>query len=96
MSNPDRRGSALFILNALSIDLMHLNQAIINGDIVSPRKAKPVADRLLEAARQDLLGIGAVDLSLDHYAAPGGFIGIMYFFKLDDEPHTGKLVPVAR
>jgi hypothetical protein len=76
-------------------ELYHLNSRIECGDIVSAKAAiasgrmKKLLHHYHEALHED----GATKVSLQAYAAAGGWVGITYSYELDGFEVAGSQVP---
>jgi hypothetical protein len=71
---------------ALLSELYHINSRIECGDIVSAKAAikSKRMEKLLRHYHEALSEDGAVAISLDVYAAAGGWVGITYSYQLSD------------
>jgi hypothetical protein len=80
---------------ALLSEIYHLNSRIECGDICSAKSAiasgrmKKLLHHYHEALHED----GAVKVSLQAYAAAGGWVGITYSYELDGFEVAGSQVP---
>jgi len=80
---------------ALLSEIYEINERIMTGDICSAKTAiqsdrmKKLLHHYHEALHED----GAVKVSLQAYAAAGGWVGITYSFELDGFEVAGSQVP---
>jgi hypothetical protein len=79
----------------LLTEIYEVNERIMTGDIVSAKAAiastnvKKILTHYHEALHED----GAVKVSLQAYAAAGGWVGIQYSYDLDGFEVAGSQVP---
>jgi len=79
----------------LLIEIYEVNERIMTGDICSAKtainsgKMKKLLHHYHEALHED----GAVKVSLQAYAAAGGWVGITYSYELDGFEVAGSQVP---
>jgi hypothetical protein len=79
----------------LLLEIYEVNERIMTGDIVSAKAAiastnvKKILTHYHEALHED----GAVKVSLQAYAAAGGWVGIQYSYELDGFEVAGSQVP---
>lgn len=76
-------------------ELYFINERIMTGDIVS-NKAAIQSDRmkkLLNHYHEALSEDGATKISLQAYAAAGGWVGITYSYEVDGFEIAGSQVP---
>jgi hypothetical protein len=79
----------------LLIEIYEVNERIMTGDICSAKAAiastnvKKILAHYHEALHED----GAVKVSLQAYAAAGGWVGITYSYELDGFEVAGSQVP---
>jgi hypothetical protein len=79
----------------LVYEFYELNERILTGDICSAKtaiasgKMKKLLHHYHEALHED----GAVKVSLQAYAAAGGWVGIQYSYELDGFEVAGSQVP---
>lgn len=85
----------IFITRSMIEELFYINEAITNGDIVSPKAALPRVEKLVGRYRSFYGKVGCMNISLMPYIASGGFIGISFSFSLSKwgEPIKGNIVP---
>jgi hypothetical protein len=80
---------------ALLSEVYEINERIMTGDICSAKTAiqsermKKLLHHYHEALHED----GAVKVSLQAYAAAGGWVGITYSYELDGFEVAGSQVP---
>jgi hypothetical protein len=80
---------------ALLSEVYEINERIMTGDICSAKSAiqsdrmKKLLHHYHEALHED----GAVKVSLQAYAAAGGWVGITYSYELDGFEVAGSQVP---
>ena len=80
---------------ALLSEIYHINERIMTGDICSAKTAiqsnrmKKLLNHYHEALHED----GAVKVSLQAYAAAGGWVGIQYSYEVDGFEIAGSQVP---
>jgi len=80
---------------ALLSEIYEINERIMTGDICSSKtalastKMKKLLHHYHEALHED----GAVNVSLQAYAAAGGWVGIQYSYELDGFEVAGSQVP---
>jgi hypothetical protein len=80
---------------ALLSEVYEINERIMTGDICSAKSAiassrmKKLLHHYHEALHED----GAVNVSLQAYAAAGGWVGITYSYELDGFEVAGSQVP---
>jgi hypothetical protein len=80
---------------ALLSELYEINERIMTGDICSAKSAiasdrmKKLLHHYHEALHED----GAVKVSLQAYAAAGGWVGITYSYEVDGFEIAGSQVP---
>lgn len=80
---------------ALLSEIYEINERIMTGDIVSNKAAiasgrmKNLLNHYHEALSED----GATKISLQAYAAAGGWVGITYSYELDGFEIAGSQVP---
>jgi hypothetical protein len=80
---------------ALLSELYQINERIMCGDICSAKSAiasgrmKKLLNHYHEALHED----GAVKVSLQAYAAAGGWVGITYSYEVDGFEVAGSQVP---
>ena len=76
-------------------ELFFINERIMTGDIVSPKAAIASTNvkKILIHYHEALSEEGATMISLQVYAAAGGWIGISYSFELDGCNFEGSQVP---
>jgi hypothetical protein len=80
---------------ALLSEIYEINERIMTGDICSNKTAiasgrmKKLLHHYHEALHED----GAVKVSLQAYAAAGGWVGIQYSYELDGFEVAGSQVP---
>ncbi len=80
---------------ALLSEVYEINERIMTGDICSARTAiqsdrmKKLLNHYHEALHED----GAVKVSLQAYAAAGGWVGITYSYEFDGFEVAGSQVP---
>jgi hypothetical protein len=80
---------------ALLSEVYEINERIMTGDICSAKtalastKMKKILHHYHEALHED----GAVKVSLQAYAAAGGWVGITYSYELDGFEIAGSQVP---
>jgi len=80
---------------ALLSEVYEINERIMTGDICSAKTAiqsdrmKKLLHHYHEALHED----GAVKISLQAYAAAGGWVGITYSYELDGFEVAGSQVP---
>ena len=80
---------------ALLSEIYEINERVMCGDIVS-NKAAIASDRmkkLLNHYHEALSEDGATNISLQVYAAAGGWVGITYSYNLDGFEVAGSQVP---
>ena len=76
-------------------ELYHINERILTGDILSNKTAiqsdrmKKLLNHYHEALSED----GATKISLQAYAAAGGWVGITYSYEVDGFEIAGSQVP---
>ena len=79
----------------LLAEVFEVNERIMTGDILGPKSAiastnmKKMLAHYHEALHED----GAVKVSLQAYAAAGGWVGIQYSYELDGFEVAGSQVP---
>ena len=79
----------------LILEIYEVNERIMTGDICSAKAAiastnvKKILAHYHEALHED----GAVKVSLQAYAAAGGWVGIQYSYELDGFEVAGSQVP---
>ena len=79
----------------LLTEIYEVNERIMTGDIVSAKAAiastnvKKILTHYHEALHED----GATKVSLQAYAAAGGWVGIQYSYDLDGFEVAGSQVP---
>ena len=76
-------------------ELYEINERILTGDILS-NKAAIQSDRmkkLLNHYHEALSEDGATKISLQAYAAAGGWVGITYSYEVDGFEIAGSQVP---
>ena len=79
----------------LLAEVYEVNERIMTGDICSAKSAiastnvKKILSHYHEALHED----GAVKVSLQAYAAAGGWVGIQYSYELDGFEVAGSQVP---
>ena len=80
---------------ALLSELYHLNSRIECGDIVSAKAAikSTRMEKLLNHYHEALSEDGATKISLQAYAAAGGWVGITYSYEVDGFEVAGSQVP---
>jgi len=82
-------------MTALLSELYEINERIMTGDICSAKTAiasgrmKKLLHHYHEALHED----GAVKVSLQAYAAAGGWVGITYSYEVDGCEVAGSQVP---
>ena len=82
-------------MTALLSEVYEINERIMTGDICSAKSAiassrmKKLLHHYHEALHED----GAVKVSLQAYAAAGGWVGITYSYELDGFEVAGSQVP---
>ena len=82
-------------MTALLSELYEINERIMTGDICSAKTAiasgrmKKLLHHYHEALHED----GAVKVSLQAYAAAGGWVGITYSYEVDGFEVAGSQVP---
>ena len=80
---------------ALLSEVYEINERIMTGDIVSSKtaiasgKMKKLLHHYHEALHED----GATKVSLQAYAAAGGWVGVTYSYELDGFEVAGSQVP---
>ena len=80
---------------ALLSEIYEINERIMTGDICSAKtaiasgKMKKLLHHYHEALHED----GAIKVSLQAYAAAGGWVGITYSYELDGFEVAGSQVP---
>jgi hypothetical protein len=80
---------------ALLSEVYHINERILTGDICSNKTAiastrmKKLLNHYHEALSED----GASKISLQAYAAAGGWVGITYSYEVDGFEVAGSQVP---
>jgi len=80
---------------ALLSEIYFINERILTGDILSNKtalastKMKKLLHHYHEALHED----GATNVSLQAYAAAGGWVGIQYSYELDGFEVAGSQVP---
>jgi hypothetical protein len=80
---------------ALLSEIYHINERILTGDICSNKTAiastrmKKLLNHYHEALSED----GASKISLQAYAAAGGWVGITYSYEVDGFEVAGSQVP---
>jgi hypothetical protein len=80
---------------ALLSEVYHINERILTGDICSNKTAiqsqrmKKLLNHYHEALSED----GATKISLQAYAAAGGWVGITYSYEVDGFEVAGSQVP---
>ena len=80
---------------ALFSELFEINERILTGDICSPKtaiascKMKKLLHHYHEALHED----GATNVSLQVYAAAGGWVGIQYSYDIDGMTIAGSTTP---
>jgi hypothetical protein len=80
---------------ALLSEVYHINERILTGDICSNKTAivstrmKKLLNHYHEALSED----GASKISLQAYAAAGGWVGITYSYEIDGFEVAGSQVP---
>jgi hypothetical protein len=80
---------------ALLSEVYHINERIMTGDICSSKSAiastrmKKLLNHYHEALSED----GASKISLQAYAAAGGWVGITYSYEVDGFEVAGSQVP---
>jgi hypothetical protein len=79
----------------LILEIYEVNERIMTGDICSAKSAiastnvKKIMSHYHEALHED----GATNVSLQAYAAAGGWVGIQYSYELDGFEVAGSQVP---
>jgi hypothetical protein len=82
-------------MTALLSELYFINERILTGDILSNKTAihsdrmKKLLNHYHEALSED----GATKISLQAYAAAGGWVGITYSYEVDGFEIAGSQVP---
>jgi hypothetical protein len=82
-------------MTALLSEVYEINERIMTGDICSAKtaiastKMKKLLHHYHEALHED----GAVKVSLQAYAAAGGWVGITYSYEVDGCEVAGSQVP---
>jgi hypothetical protein len=80
---------------ALLSELYQINERIMCGDICSAKTAiqSKRMDKLLNHYQEALSEDGACKISLQAYAAAGGWVGITYSYEVDGFEVAGSQVP---
>ena len=76
-------------------ELYHINERIMTGDICSAKTAiqSERMEKLLNHYHESLSEDGACKISLQAYAAAGGWVGITYSYEVDGFEIAGSQVP---
>jgi hypothetical protein len=79
----------------LLADVYEINERIMTGDICSAKTAiqSKRMEKILHHYHEALHEDGAVKVSLQAYAAAGGWVGITYSYELDGFEVAGSQVP---
>ena len=82
-------------MTALLSEVYEINERIMCGDICSAKTAieSKRMEKLLHHYHEALHEDGAVKVSLQAYAAAGGWVGITYSYELDGFEIAGSQVP---
>jgi hypothetical protein len=82
-------------MTALLSELYEINCRVECGDIVSAKAAiaSKRMDKLLNHYHEALSEDGAIKISLQAYAAAGGWVGITYSYEVDGFEVAGSQVP---
>lgn len=80
---------------ALLSEIYEINERILTGDICSNKAAiaSKRMDKLLNHYHEALHEDGASKISLQAYAAAGGWVGITYSYEVDGFEIAGSQVP---
>ncbi len=80
---------------ALLSEVYEINERIMTGDICSAKSAIASSrmKKLLHHYHEALSEDGAAKISLQAYAAAGGWVGITYSYELDGFEVAGSQVP---
>ena len=80
-------------LQALFSEVYFVNERIMTGDIVSNKFALPRVQKLIAEYKSTMEADGASLVSIQPYAAAGGWVGLTYSYCLAGETFQGSSVP---
>lgn len=79
--------------NALLSEVYYVNERIMTGDINSAKLALPRVRKLIAEYKTTMEEDGLSAVSIEPYAAAGGWVGLTYSYAFGDETFQGSHVP---
>jgi hypothetical protein len=80
-------------VEALLADIRFINDRIEQGDIISPKHALPVVQKMIDKMKDIMICEGATDIFLKPHVAGGGWIGIIVSYKIKDYQLEYSITP---